>query len=80
MPAFLFVLLILNFQFFHCGYHNKNCGNKCYRVGNGAEYRTPVTPRNFGRVITKGTFITNSPIRDKIIASADENLVNNVIQ
>ena len=48
----------------------------------GAEYRTPVTPRNFGRVITNGTFIKNSPIRDKIIsfASACENLVNNVIQ
>ena len=46
----------------------------------GAEYRTPVTPRNFGRVITNGTFMTNPPIRDKIIASAYENLVNNVIQ
>ena len=46
----------------------------------GAEYRTPVTQRNFGRMITKGTFMTNSPIRDKIIASAYENLVNNVIQ
>ena len=46
----------------------------------GAEYRTPVTPRNFGRMITKGTFMTNSPIRDKIITSAYENLVNNVIQ
>ena len=33
----------------------------------GTEYRTPVTPRNFGRVITSGTFMTNSPIRDKII-------------
>ena len=46
----------------------------------GAEYRTPVTPRNFGMVITNGTFMSNSPIRDKIIASAYENLVNNVIQ
>lgn len=45
-----------------------------------AKYRTPVTPRNFGSMITKGTFMTNSPIRDKIIASAYENLVNNVIQ
>ena len=45
----------------------------------GAEYRTPVTQRNFGRMITNGTFITNSPIRDKIIASAYKNLVNNVI-
>lgn len=41
----------------------------------GAEYRTPVTPRNFGRVITNGTFMTYSRIRDKIIASAYENLV-----
>ena len=46
----------------------------------GAEYRTPVTPRNFGRMIIKGTFMTNSPIRDKLIASAYENLTNNVIQ
>ena len=46
----------------------------------GAEYRTPVTPRNFGKVKTSGTFMTNSPIRDKIVAYADENLVNNVIQ
>ena len=47
-----------------------------------AKYRTPVTQRNFGRMITKGAFMTNSPIRDKIIAyaSAYKNLVNNVIQ
>ena len=36
----------------------------------GAEYRTPVTPMILGRVITNGTFMTNSRIRDKIIAFA----------
>ena len=47
MPVFLFVLLVLNFQFFHCGYHNKNCGNKCYSVGNGGGVKNPGNPKKF---------------------------------